>query len=68
MERWERKDVWLGILFLLMGALVTLWAFLALRRDVPRAWWGAGFLVGPLLLLLGGNAIVRSSRARDRDR
>jgi hypothetical protein len=62
-DRWQRKDAWLGVLFVAFGVLVTLYAFLAMRNEAPMFPWGSGWIVGPLLLFLGGNAIVRSVRA-----
>jgi hypothetical protein len=67
-ERWERKDVWLGLLFLLAGGLIVLHAVLVMRNRAPVTLWGLGLLVGPFLLLLGGNAVIRSLLAGDRDR
>jgi hypothetical protein len=49
-----------------MGALVTVYAFIAMRRGVWTPLWIGGWVVGPVLLLLGGNAIVRAMRGRDR--
>jgi hypothetical protein len=40
--------------------LIVGYAFLAMRNGAPFPLWGCGWLVGPLLVLLGGNAIARS--------
>lgn len=63
--RWRRKDAWLGLLFTAFGALVFAYALLARRNGMPIVLWGTALLFGPLLLLLGLNALVRSLRARD---
>jgi hypothetical protein len=55
--------VWLGLLFLGMGVLVVAFAIAAMRNDMPIFLWGTGWLLGPVLLLLGGNAVWRSLRA-----
>jgi hypothetical protein len=63
-DSWQRKDAWFGVLFLVTGALATVYAVLAARNDLPIRVWGAGALMGPLLLLLGGNATFRALRAK----
>lgn len=63
-DRWERKDAWLGLLFLALGALLTVFAVLTARNDVPIARSGLAWVIGPLLLLLGGNALARSLRGK----
>jgi hypothetical protein len=63
-DGWVRKDAWIGALFLVTGALATVYALLAARNDLPIRVWGAGALMGPLLLLLGGNATFRALRAK----
>ncbi|MBL8729903.1 MAG: hypothetical protein JNM25_15865 [Planctomycetes bacterium] len=60
---WTRHDVRLGLLFLVLGVLVTGYALAAARNDVPTVLWSMGWVLGPLLLLLGGNAVWRSLRA-----
>lgn len=62
-DRWTRKDVWLGVLFVVFGLLIVLYAVAAMRRDLPVTWWGMAWLVGPVLLFLGVNGVVRSLRA-----
>jgi hypothetical protein len=66
-DPWERKDAWLGALIFAGGALITVYAFLAMRNDLPSILWWLGWIVGPLLLLVGANAIVRALRASGRD-
>ncbi len=60
---WTRHDVRLGLLFLVMGLLVTGYAFAAAQNGVPTILWSLGWVLGPLMLLLGGNAVWRSLRA-----
>ncbi len=62
--RWQRKDVWYGVLFTGTGALTFAYAILACRNGVPMMLWGTAMLFGPLLLFLGMNSIVRSLRAK----
>jgi hypothetical protein len=61
---WRRRDVWLGLLFVAIGALVIAYAIAAYRNDMPIFLWGSAALFGPLLTALGANAIVRSLLAR----
>ena len=61
--RWTRRDARLGALFLVIGLLVIGFAYLAMQNDAPIMLWGGGWMLGPLLLLLGGNAVWRSLRA-----
>ncbi|MEE2857760.1 MAG: hypothetical protein VX949_10245 [Planctomycetota bacterium] len=63
-ERWQRKDALTGLLLFSVGALVTVSAYLAMRSDMPDFLWGAGWILGPILVLIGGNAIIRSLLAR----
>lgn len=60
---WTRRDARLGALFLLTGLLVTAYAFTAMQNGAPVMLWGTGWLLGPLMLLLGGNALWRSLRS-----
>ncbi|MEZ5967067.1 MAG: hypothetical protein R3F56_24735 [Planctomycetota bacterium] len=62
-ETWSRRDLGLGALFAVTGLLVTAFACLALQRGAPPFLWVTGCLLGPLMLLLGGNAIQKSLRA-----
>lgn len=63
--RWTGRDAWLGVLFAVTGLLVCTYSYLAWRNDVPALFWAPGVLVGPLMLLLGGNALWRSFRTRE---
>lgn len=62
-EGWRRKDAWTGLMFLCLGVLLVAYAVLAFRNGVPMVLWGTTVLLGPLLVLLGVNAIVRALRA-----
>ena len=62
--RWHRKDVWSSLLLTVAGALLLTYAILACRNGVPLMLWGTAMLFGPLLLLIGGNGIVRSLLAK----
>lgn len=59
-EGWTRRDVWLGLLFLLEGGLLAALTYsfhhngLHLVLCIPSA------LLGTVFLLLGLNAVVRS--------
>ena len=63
-ERWQRKDALMGLLFFSVGALAIIYAVLAMRNDMPGFLWGAAWIFGPICLLIGGNAIIRSLRAK----
>ena len=56
-EHWTPKDIFPGIAFVVMGVLVILYVLLAMKNEVPFSLWGAGWLVGPLFLFIGGNSI-----------
>ncbi len=63
-NKWSITDIWLGLLFIVTGALVATLAILAVRKGQSWAIFAAagigGFLVGPMLMIIGANAIVRS--------
>ena len=63
-ERWQRKDVFTGLLLFSVGAVVTVYAFLAMRSDMPDFLWWPGWILGPILVLIGGNSIFRGLRGR----
>jgi hypothetical protein len=63
-NRWQPRDAFLGLLLFVFGALVTTYAYLAMRNEVPSWLWVLAWIVGPLLLLIGGNGIVRALAAR----
>ncbi|MBL8749815.1 MAG: hypothetical protein JNK78_11690 [Planctomycetes bacterium] len=63
-DEWQHRDVWLGLLFTAVGALITAYAWMARKNGMPVALWGGGIAFGPLMLLLGIHAIVRGIRAR----
>ncbi|HLU39828.1 MAG TPA: hypothetical protein VK081_10600 [Planctomycetota bacterium] len=67
-ERWEPKDAWLGVFFLAFGVLIVAYAWIAMRNAVPTLWWAPAWIVGPLMLILGGNALVRALAAARRSR
>jgi len=62
-DDWERRDLGLGALFLLLGVLVLAFGIGALRNALPLPSVGLALIAGPLLVVLGLNAIVRSIRA-----
>jgi hypothetical protein len=61
-EEWTKKDVWLGSSCLAVGLLIVAFGYVARRNDVPLLYWGVAWILGPLLILIGGNGIVRSLR------
>ncbi|MAW78131.1 MAG: hypothetical protein VX404_02715 [Planctomycetota bacterium] len=63
-EQWQRKDALTGLLFCSIGALVTVYAYLAMRNDMPDFLWWPGWILGPILVLIGGNSIFRGLRGR----
>lgn len=62
-DQWTGKDVLMGLLFLVTGAVITAYSYLAMSNDVDVSLWALGWVVGPMLILLGINGIVRSLRA-----
>ncbi|MCA8977002.1 MAG: hypothetical protein KDC98_19930 [Planctomycetes bacterium] len=58
--KYTRRDAWLGVPFLVTGALMVIYAILAGRNGVPIVLWWAAVWLGPLFVLLGANAVVRS--------
>ena len=76
-DEWKRKDAWLGLLFLAAGFLMIAYVYLLIRNLgdstaplsvvslICLAFMGfGGVLMGPFLVFLGGNAVVRSFRAK----
>ena len=63
----RRKDVWTGALFLVMGALIVLYAFTAMRNGVPIVLWGPGWVLGPLFVMIGGKGLWSSQRSGKSD-
>jgi hypothetical protein len=62
-DEWSIGDIWLGLLLLVTGSLLTFVAFLAVRNG--HAWVllivGIGaFFIGPFMILSGGIAVVGS--------
>ena len=64
-DTWSRKDIWLGLLFLGAGVLISMYGVLAARKDVPARFWCLAFVVGPVLVLLGVNSVFRALIAKD---
>ncbi len=62
-ERWAPRDVMMGLAFLVAGAMVVLYAYSAMRKGVPIYFWGIGWIMGPFLLIIGGNAMWKSVRS-----
>lgn len=62
-EAWSRQDVWLGLGLLTAGILVTALAVLATKNGFSARFLVTGFLVGTLLIFLGGNAVFQSLRS-----
>ena len=63
-QDWKPRDFWLGLLFFVCGVLVAAFVAGAIHNGLPMFVWGTGVLLAPLLLLLGGNAMWKSLRAR----
>lgn len=63
---WTRSDWRLGLLFAVTGLLVTGYAYGAMQNGTPVWLWATGWLLGPLMLLLGGNALWQTLRAGTR--
>ena len=58
-EKWKIADIWLGLLFLATGLLIIAITHLAFGRGLAM-FIGFGWLVGPVFVLLGLNAAIRS--------
>ncbi|MHC4992419.1 MAG: hypothetical protein ACYTGC_15715 [Planctomycetota bacterium] len=67
-NEWTLKDVWLGLLFLAAGILIVVYAIVVTRGPLPFLLRASAWIVGPLLMLLGLNAVVRSLGAGARKR
>ena len=65
-DGWSIGDALLGLLFLVTGCLLTTLVVLLVRRGqsgiIVLVVGLGGFLIGPILILIGGNAIVHSLR------
>jgi hypothetical protein len=59
-EKWTRRDVWLGLLFLLKGALLAALTYSFHQNGLPMVLYIPSALLGTVFLLLGLNAVVRS--------
>jgi hypothetical protein len=63
-DDWSIGDIWLGLLFLVTGCTLTGLAVLTVRSGRSGAILltvgVGGFLIGPALILIGGNAVVRA--------
>jgi len=46
------------------GALVTIYAYLAMGNDIPDFLWWPAWILGPILVLIGGNSIFRGLRGK----
>ena len=63
-NEWAGRDAGWGALFVAVGLLIVGYAYLAGRDDVPATLWVGGWVIGPVLLALGANAIWRGLTAR----
>ena len=61
-SRWTPKDVWLGVPFIVAGALLLVFAAVSIGGAWGFLAWPA-VILGPVILLLGVNAVLRSLRA-----
>lgn len=55
-------SAWPSVLILVFGVLITTFAVLATYNDAPLRYGGMAWIVGPLFLLVGGGALMRSRR------
>lgn len=60
---WTPKDALLGSVFLAVGLLILTCVVLATWNGLAWALLGFGWLVGPVFVVLGANAIYRSARS-----
>lgn len=63
-NRWTRRDAWLGLLFLAVGAWGGYLAWWFFRHDGGLALAGPSGFIGVVFTLLGANAVVRSLAAK----
>lgn len=62
-DEWEPKDAWLGLLLFVTGLLVCACVVLAWRNGFTGLFGFVGFpalAVGPVLVLIGLNGLVRA--------
>jgi len=63
-NEWARRDAGWGALFVVLGLLVVGYAYCAVRNDIPAVLWIGGWVLGPVFLALGANAVYRGLTAR----
>ena len=59
-ERWTRKNIWIGLLFLAFGIMIVVYSLMAMSNDFPIYYWGLGWILGSLMIFIGGNGVIRS--------
>jgi hypothetical protein len=62
-EKFTYKDVLPGLGFATLGILILVYSVLTMGNGWPWWFWLSGFIVGPLSLLMGCNAIYRGLRS-----
>lgn len=65
-DEWTPSDARTGLILLGVGGLIVACAVVAMRRGVPFVFWIPAWMVGPLLLLIGGHAIYRARQSIER--
>jgi len=53
---------WPSLLILAFGVLVLGYAYSAMRNDVSILFWGMGWVLGPLFILIGGRPALLPRR------
>ena len=56
--------MWLALFFLAVGILMIWYAILAYGNGVPLILWGGAACFGPIMVILGSNALVRAALPR----
>jgi len=62
-NEWTPRDALLGSVFLVVGLLILACVVLAIWSGLPWYLLGFGWLVGPVFVLLGTNALYQSARS-----
>ena len=64
-EIWTWKDAFAGFVFVAIGVTAITYSVLVLCNDYSISFWLPGFLLGPVMILLGVGAVIRGIKGTD---